>query len=121
MKKFIFACVLCLTLPVCYAQNTVDLSSKESIEQWITTHRFKAIVEGDFDMYLEIEELDKGTALVLSNNHGKRKIFANLSYQMNQTAPSVIGIGLEESSLEVFIAPDGNLVTNGMTFIPEKE
>jgi hypothetical protein len=49
------------------------------------------------------------------------KIFGQLTYQLNETAPSVLGIGLEESSLEVFITPEGNLMTSGMTFIPEKE
>ncbi len=72
-------------------------------------------------MYLEIEHLSIGDALDLSNDHGKRKIFGQLSYQLNQTAPSVVGIGLEESSLEVFISPEGNLLTSGMTFVPEKE
>ena len=54
MKKLIFISLLCLSLPVFYAQNAVDLTSKESIENWLNTHRFKASVEGDFDMYLEI-------------------------------------------------------------------
>jgi hypothetical protein len=121
MKKLIFISLFCLSLPVFFAQNAVDLSSKESIENWINTHRFKASVEGDFDMYLEIEHLNIGDALVLSNDHGKRKIFGQLSYQLNQTAPSVVGIGLEESSLEVFISPEGNLMTSGMTFVPVKE
>jgi hypothetical protein len=121
MKKLIFISLLCLSLPVFYAQNAVDLTSKESIENWLNTHRFKASVEGDFDMYLEIEHLSIGDALVLSNDHGKRKIFGQLSYQLNQSAPSVVGIGLEESSLEVFISPEGNLLTSGMTFVPEKE
>jgi hypothetical protein len=121
MKKLIFISLFCFSLPVFFAQNAVDLSSKESIENWINTHRFKASVEGDFDMYLEIEHLNIGDALVLSNDHGKRKIFGQLSYQLNQTAPSVVGIGLEESSLELFISPDGNLMTSGMTFVPVKE
>ncbi|MEY3048739.1 MAG: hypothetical protein RL365_777 [Bacteroidota bacterium] len=121
MKKLIFISLLCFSLPVLYAQNAVDLTRKESIENWINTHRFKASVEGDFDMYLEIEHLSIGDALVLSNDHGKRKIFGQLSYQLNQTAPSVVGVGLEESSLEVFISPEGNLLTSGMTFVPEKE
>lgn len=121
MKKLLFISLLCFSLSVFYAQNAVDLSSKESIENWLTTHRFKASVEGDFDMYLEIEHLNIGDALVLSNDHGKRKIFGQLTYQLNETAPSVLGIGFEESSLEVFITPEGNLMTSGMTFIPEKE
>lgn len=121
MKKLISFTLLWFSLFVSYAQNAVDLTSKESIENWLNTHRFKAIVEGDFDMFLEIEHLGIGDALVLSNEHGKRKIFGQLSFEMNQTAPSIIGIGIEESSLEVFISPDGNLLTNGMTFIPEKE
>ena len=75
MKKLIFISLLCFSLPVFYAQNAVDLTSKESIENWINTHRFKASVEGDFDMYLEIEHLSIGDALVLSTDHGKRKIF----------------------------------------------
>ena len=121
MKKLIFISLLCFSLPVFYAQNAVDLTSKESIENWLNTHQFRAQVEGDFDMYLEIEHLDKGDALVLSNDHGKRKIFGQLTYQLNQSAPSLVGIGLEESSLEVIITPEGNLMTSGMTFIPVKE
>lgn len=121
MKKLLLLSLFSFSLPLFYAQNAVDLTSKESIENWLNTHRFKASVEGDFDMYLEIEHLNIGDALVLSNDHGKRKIFGQLTYQLNQTAPSVLGIGLEESSLEVFISPEGNLMTAGMTFIPEKE
>jgi hypothetical protein len=121
MKKLIFISLLCLSLPVFYAQNAVDLSSKESIESWVSTHQFKASVEGDFDMYLEMEQLSTGPSLVLSNDHGKRKIFGQLTYQLTQTAPSVIGIGETESSLEIFISPEGNLMTEGMTFIPVKE
>jgi hypothetical protein len=72
-------------------------------------------------MYLEMEQLSTGPSLVLSNDHGKRKIFGQLTYQLTQTAPSVIGIGETESSLEIFISPEGNLMTEGMTFIPVKE
>ena len=121
MKKLVIVSLFLLNLTWIGAQQTLDITSKESIQNWLNTHQFRAQVEGDFDMYIEIEHLDKGDALVLSNDHGKRKIFGQLTYQLNQSAPSVVGLGLEESSLEVIITPEGNLMTAGMTFIPVKE
>jgi hypothetical protein len=96
----------------------VDLSSKESMSSWVSSHEFKASVEGDFDMYISIENLNNQETLVLSNKEGKRKVFTNLNYQPGGSAATLTCLGVSNNSLEIVFSPEGNLITEGMTFVP---
>ena len=100
------------------ASCQVDLSSTESIKAWVEANSFKATVQGDFDMFIAIENLGGVETLVLSNEHGKRKLFTNLSYTAEGSAAMLTCLGEENNSLEIVFSPDGSLSTAGMIFYP---
>lgn len=99
-------------------QAQVDLNSTESIKAWVEGHSFKSTIQGDFDMFIAIEILDGVETLVLSNEHGKRKLFTNLTYTAEGSAAMLTCLGVENNSLEIVFSPEGYLITAGMTFLP---
>lgn len=96
----------------------VDLNSVESMTSWVHEHQFKSSIEGDFDMYVKIETLDGVETLVISNDHGKRKLFTHLVFTAGGTAATLSCQGESNNSLEFVMTTEGHLVTAGMVFVP---
>jgi len=100
------------------ASCQVDLSSTDSLKTWVEGNSFKTSIQGDFDMFIAIEVLAGVETLVLSNEHGKRKLFTNLTYTAGGSAAMLTCLGEENNSLEIVFSPDGSLSTAGMIFYP---
>lgn len=64
-----------------YGQVNIDVNNEKEVMSYLVAHKFKSEAEGDYPMYLEIEQLNNQPTLVLSNDHGKRKLFTNLTFQ----------------------------------------
>jgi hypothetical protein len=119
MKSLFLFCLVAFLSFQSFGQVSIDVNSEKEVMAFLTANKFRSEEMGDFPMQLEIEQLNNQPTLVLSNEHGKRKLFTNLTFQTAKGYGVVNGIGAEKNDFDIWLYADGHIVAAGMTFLPQ--
>lgn len=119
MKSLFLFCLVSFISFQSIGQVNIDVNNEKEVMGFLTANKFRSEELGDYPMQLEIELLNNQPTLVLSNEHGKRKLYTNLTFQPATGYGLVNGLGEEKNDFDISMYADGHIVAAGMTFLPQ--